>query len=317
MTSSGFAPTVRLSSTIETKLARHDDFGVEVESMKGDLSETARTLAADEALAAKLAESCGSQSMEWDERKKTRVEELLAIHGTINLLSDDDALELFMATLPNPPLAQTHHGTTAVARRVMDEPRRSPKTTRNPASNLKSISLALSGKSVDFSKVIATTDEMVTLLKEEQCEDDSKKTYCIKSFDETEDEAKVSARQIDGHKDAMEDYKDQLANTDERIEAVHKSTDELDSRVSKSRRTREVATRTSGCYLPSRPTTQRNGSVEGGRLEIMHNCLHTSVTHDLTTTTTLDYTARHSTDCTSWRSNVSSPWVRRHTGGSR
>ena len=33
-------------------------------------------------------------------------------------------------------------------------------------------------------------DEMVTLLKAEQSEDSSKKAYCIKSFDETEDEAR-------------------------------------------------------------------------------------------------------------------------------
>ena len=46
-----------------------------------------------------------------------------------------------------------------------------------------------SGASACFLKVIAMIDEMVTLLKAEQGEDSSKKAYCIRSFDETGDEA--------------------------------------------------------------------------------------------------------------------------------
>ena len=52
------------------------------------------TLTADEALATRLTEKCARQSAEWDERQKSGV-----IHGTIKLLNDDDALELFKATL--------------------------------------------------------------------------------------------------------------------------------------------------------------------------------------------------------------------------
>ena len=39
-------------------------------------------------------------------------------------------------------------------------------------------------------------DEMVTLLKAEQGEDSSKKAYCIRSFDETGDEAKAVQKSI-------------------------------------------------------------------------------------------------------------------------
>ena len=45
-------------------------------------------------------------------------------------------------------------------------------------------------------KVITTIDEMVTLLKAEQSEDDSWKTCCIKSFDETDDETSDLATQM-------------------------------------------------------------------------------------------------------------------------
>ena len=46
-----------LTATIETKLARQGNLAVEVESLKNDVADTQRSLAADQELAAKLAES--------------------------------------------------------------------------------------------------------------------------------------------------------------------------------------------------------------------------------------------------------------------
>ena len=71
------------------------------ESVKGDLAGTKRSLTADETLAAKLAEIWDGQSSEREPRRKSRAEEILAIHEAIKLLNDDDALELFKATLTN------------------------------------------------------------------------------------------------------------------------------------------------------------------------------------------------------------------------
>merc|ERR1712136_436780 len=229
-----------LTATIETKLTRQGDLGVELGSLKSDLAETKNSLAADQALAAKLGLSCGSQSSEWEERQKSRAEELVAIHDTIKLLNDDDALELFKATLPNPSLMQVQQGTTVLAKRALDELRRSPRAPKSSAYNLNLIALALSGRSVDFSKVISMIEEMVGLLKAEQVEDDDKKAYCVQSFDKTEDEAKVLAHQIAGHKDTVEDLEEQLSNTDERIEVVQKSISELDASVAKATAIRQT-----------------------------------------------------------------------------
>ena len=82
-------------------------------------------------------------------------------------------------------------------------------------------------------EVISMIDEMVTLLGAEQVGDDNKKAYCVKSFDERDDEAKAPARQIAGHKDAIDDYKDQLSSKDAHIEAMQKSIHELDESVRK------------------------------------------------------------------------------------
>ena len=55
----------------------------------------------------------------------------------------------------------------------------------------------------------------------------------IESFDERDFEAKAPASQITGHKDAIEDHKDQWSSKDAHIEAVRASIPELDERVTK------------------------------------------------------------------------------------
>ena len=64
-----------LTATIETKLARQGDLEVEVESLKNDVADMQRSLAADQELTAKLAESGSGQSSEWEERQESRAGE--------------------------------------------------------------------------------------------------------------------------------------------------------------------------------------------------------------------------------------------------
>ena len=72
--------------------------------------DTKRSLAADEELAAKLVECCGGQSSAWQERWKSRAEEIVAVHDTIDLLSDDEA---------RPSLVQVQRSTTRFAKRAL------------------------------------------------------------------------------------------------------------------------------------------------------------------------------------------------------
>ena len=107
----------------------------------------------------KLAQRCGNQSAEREQAGKSKSEGLLVIHEMIEMLNDDDALEPFKATLSSPSSMQDDRGTAAVDRGAVDELRRSPRTPSNSASNLKLISLALSGKSADSLKVTSMIDD--------------------------------------------------------------------------------------------------------------------------------------------------------------
>merc|ERR1719291_1596103 len=107
------------TDAIESKTVRHGEVGVEIVNMKEDLDDTKKALDADKKFLADLDKNCATKQAEWDERSKTRTEELLALADTIKILNDDDALELFKKTLPTPSLLQTVASDKAVRRKAV------------------------------------------------------------------------------------------------------------------------------------------------------------------------------------------------------
>merc|ERR1719352_946762 len=91
---------IALSAQIEAKLKKAADLGVSIAQMSNDLSDSEEALLADKEFLANLESSCKTKTAEWEERVKTRGQELEALADTIKMLNDDDALELFKKTLP-------------------------------------------------------------------------------------------------------------------------------------------------------------------------------------------------------------------------
>ena len=90
-----------LTATVEAKTQQIGELGVSIVMMKEDLADTQESLAGDKQYLAELQKGCGTKTAEWEERSKTRSEELVALADTIKVLNDDDALELFKNTLPS------------------------------------------------------------------------------------------------------------------------------------------------------------------------------------------------------------------------
>merc|ERR1719240_2072086 len=91
-----------LQKSIEEKLVRLGDAGVEIVNMVEDLDDTKKSLEEDKAFLADLEKNCATKEAEWAARQKLRSQEILALVDTIKILNDDDALELFKKTLSSP-----------------------------------------------------------------------------------------------------------------------------------------------------------------------------------------------------------------------
>jgi len=224
-----------LTAAIETKTRRAGELAVSIVQMKDDLSDTQAALLEDEKFLANLDKTCAAKKTEYDERVKTRSEELQALAETIKILNDDDALELFKQTLPSAAsFLQMDSGAGARALSVVQEMRK-----KSPSPQLDFIALALRGKNAGFEKVTKMIDTMIGTLKEEQADDDNKKEYCAQAFDSADDKKKSLERALSDAETAIADAKEGLATTADEIAALEAGIKALDKSVAEATEQRQ------------------------------------------------------------------------------
>jgi len=225
-----------LGDAIEKKTVRVGELGVNVVNMKAQLTDEQAALVEDQKFAADLEKNCADKAKEWDERQKTRAEEVVAIQETIKILNDDDALDLFKKTLPSPSLLQVEASKAQLrkkAKGILDRPRRAG------GKELDFIALALSEKKVDFSKVVTMIEDMVKLLKQEQVDDDSKKEYCEIQIDSIEDKGKSLAKKVEDLSASIEDKEQSLDTLKTEIKDLVAGVAALDKSVAEATEQRQ------------------------------------------------------------------------------
>merc|ERR1719453_62656 len=220
------------TKAVEDKLTRIGNLGVEICAMKEDLEDTEKQLAEDKQFLADLEKQCATKEAEWDERCKLRSEEILAIADTIKILNDDDALELFKKTLPSASASFVQIEVTSAAMRakaleLINKARHKP----HHSQKLDFIALALRGKTEGFGFVIKMMEDMIANLKKEQEDDDAKKEYCLKEFDEAEDKKKSLETKISDLETAIADAEEAIMTLKTEIEALDDGIKALDKSV--------------------------------------------------------------------------------------
>merc|ERR1711935_117284 len=155
--------------------------------------------------------------------------------GTIKVLNDDDALELFKKTLPSAAsLMQVQMSTKDSRKKALLLLQKVLKTSEKKNPELELIALALKGKKIGFDKVIKMIDDMISTLKVEQADDDAKKEYCATAFDQADDKKKGLERAVSDLETAIENAKEDIAKLGEEIDALKAGIKELDKMVTEA-----------------------------------------------------------------------------------
>merc|ERR1719265_820535 len=92
-------------NAIETKTQELANVDEKNAQAKEDIEDTMNSLSADEKFLMDLKERCQMTDQEWEERQKTRQEEISAVSEAISILSANDAHDLFTKTF-NPAFVQ-------------------------------------------------------------------------------------------------------------------------------------------------------------------------------------------------------------------
>jgi len=223
-----------IEDTLADKIDRLGSLKVSLVELKGQASDAVAAVGKDFDLLQKLSDSCAAKTKEFDARVKTQQEELTALHETIKILNDDDNLDLFNKALPSPSLLQLHHRSEDLRRQALDVLRSVPNSTTADM-----LLLALSHKGVDFAQVQKMIDDMVTLLKQEQKDDVSKKEYCEKQSFELTSKTKALTHRITNLKDALSVDEDSLESVSAEITEMQKGITALDKSVAESTEMRQ------------------------------------------------------------------------------
>jgi len=221
-----------LQQQIEEEMTRIGNLEVSIAGMSNDMENTKGSLTADERFKLELANGCDKKAQEWEEIKKTRAEELLALAETIRVLNDDDALELFKKRLPSASMSLVQVKMDQSASRKRALLMLSKASDQRPELDL--ISLALRGKKIGFSKIISMIDEMMATLQTDQSEDDNKKQYCESQFDTSDDKKKMLENAVSDSASAIAEMEGAIAELTEEIAALESGVKALDKAVAEA-----------------------------------------------------------------------------------
>eukprot|EP00397_Hematodinium_sp_SG-2012_P009636 GEMP01009727.1.p1 GENE.GEMP01009727.1~~GEMP01009727.1.p1 ORF type:complete len:668 (+),score=206.70 GEMP01009727.1:128-2131(+) len=228
------------TAAIETKTQRNGELAVKIVETKDDLTDSQQSLSEDQKFQVNLRRTCDTKEKDWAARQAVRRDEVAAIHETIKILNDDDALDLFKKTLPSPRVGaalvqMTNHQIRE--QRALRVLKQTTDTYRNAIVDF--IAFSLKGKNVDFGKVIAMVDDMVKLLKQEQVDDDAHKDYCAKEFDTTEDKENQTRREIDSLRHEKEVAEGESKNLKAAISTLQEGIQQLDKQVTEATESRK------------------------------------------------------------------------------
>jgi len=230
------------SKAIEAKTAREGELAVDIATLKHDLSDVSETLENDQSFLVDLKKSCQVKQEEWKDYQTMQSQELIALSETVKLLNDDDALELFKKTLPGPAASSSFlessppsfiqmRAKRGLRRRAVASLR--AVSTSDPRYDLLELAVtaAVHGEAQGFEKIITMIDDLNGVLRQEQTEDDRKKTFCLSEIDKTEDEHKIARRAVSDSKATISDRADSLAELNFDIGQMVAGINELDQQV--------------------------------------------------------------------------------------
>jgi len=185
---------------------------------KQDLEDTRNSLSADQKFLMNLKETCQMTDQEWEQRQKSRQEEIQACSEALAILSSDDAHDTFTKTFNFVQKSSVQKSST----------REDASTLLFAAAkkfgNPRLAAIAQAVRLDAFTKVKAAIDEMIAALLTEKDDEIKHKDYCNGGLNENERSQELKARDID-------ELEAQIADLTSTIDELTKSIAQLEAEI--------------------------------------------------------------------------------------
>jgi hypothetical protein len=221
---------------IDTKTQELADTDEKLAMAKQDIEDTRNSLAADEQFLMMLKEKCAMTDKEWEERQKTRQEEMEAVSKALAVLSSDDAHDLFTRTFS--PAALLQKASTTDSKKRQD----AAKLLSSVASKLHSPRLATLATQVRldaFTRVKKAIDDMIAQLLKEKEDEIKHKDFCVDEFNTNQLQTEKKEREKEDLLAKIEDLELTIKTLAEAIEALKAEIAEMQVQLKRAGEDRE------------------------------------------------------------------------------
>merc|ERR1719515_542130 len=200
---------------------------------KQDLEDTRNSLAADQKFLLNLKETCQNTDQEFEERTKTRQEEIQAVSQALAILSSDDAHDTFTSTFNFVQVSQKEESKRQSAEKIMY---RIAKASGSPRVATLATRMRLDG----FKKVTEEIDGMIADLKKEKADDVKMKDFCIEALHKNEVETEMKKRDIEALEAKIADLAAQIDELTKAIATLNAEVEETHMMVKRAGEDREL-----------------------------------------------------------------------------
>eukprot|EP00747_Dinoflagellata_sp_TGD_P140446 gnl/TRDRNA2_/TRDRNA2_176011_c0_seq43.p1 gnl/TRDRNA2_/TRDRNA2_176011_c0~~gnl/TRDRNA2_/TRDRNA2_176011_c0_seq43.p1 ORF type:complete len:686 (+),score=248.27 gnl/TRDRNA2_/TRDRNA2_176011_c0_seq43:68-2125(+) len=208
---------------------------------KEDLEATKSTLTADQAFMADLTKNCELADQEYADRVKIRNEELLALAETLQIVTSDEARDLFGKTISF--LQVDAENQDHLAARVRAH-QKAMQTILKQAKKHKNWALAGLAVKVQLETsdpmVDHALDTMLARLTKQLKQETEKFDACNVQIDETEDNMKVNRREHDDLDDTHKQLSNTIATLTDEISVLKKDVEDMEIALKQAGETRKT-----------------------------------------------------------------------------
>jgi predicted nucleic acid-binding Zn-ribbon protein len=188
---------IALQEKVDKKEGEKADAAQDLADTTQNYDDTESQMEADIKFFNEAVKNCEKTAGNWEERQKMRAEELAGVEKAIEILTSDEARELFSKAIDaGARVGASFLQVDAVPAKMPAGQQEAFKVLKNFATKSQSVALARLAAKVrlaqggHFDEVIGAIDKVIKVLKDEQEDDNKKKTQCN---DEYQDIAKTSA----------------------------------------------------------------------------------------------------------------------------
>merc|ERR1719421_1811274 len=217
----------------DTKTQELADTDQKLAESKQDLDDTRMSLDADQVFLSNLKETCQMTDAEYEERVKTRQEEIQAVSQALAILSSDDAHDTFTSTFNFLQVSQKQEAKFASAEKILY---RVAKETGKPRVATLATCMRLDG----FEKVIEEIDGMIADLKKEKADDIKMKDFCIEALHKNEVATEMKKRDIEALQAKIEDLKALIDELTKAIATLNSEVEETRIQMKRAGEDREL-----------------------------------------------------------------------------